>query len=174
MSIIQTVQSALDLVKDKDPSIGFVGKSNRANAVLFIEGFSARNVHKYDYEFSQSVDKQNNQPVGAPIGGRLKITMEAKQDNDFLHWMANKPMVKDGKLIVYMASDPDQTWRELKFKNARIVLYKETWTDPKRSSNEETAHVEYIEIVWGSLYVGGVLYDNNWGWESDIFSSLGL
>jgi len=144
---------------------------NRANALLTIDGFSPRSVHKFEYEFSQPVDKQNNQPIGYPLGGKLKITAEAIANTDFIYWMANKTLRKSGMITVYAFHDRTKMYREIEFSDARVVSYKETWCDPAKVKVDDAAHIEYIEIVWSTLRVGGVVYDNNWEWDSDI---LGL
>jgi hypothetical protein len=143
--------------------------ANRTNAILQIDGFLPRNIQKFEYEFSQSVDKLNNQPVASPTGGKLKITVEARENTDFLYWMANKSMKKNGMITVFTFHDTSQAFREIEFHEARIVNYKETWVDPAKGKADDSAHIEYIEIVWSSLRVGGVMYDNNWEAESDIF-----
>jgi hypothetical protein len=146
------------LNKDKE-------SNNRCNAVLEVDGFKKRKIHKFDYEFDQSVDKDNQQPLGTPRGKRLKITVEAfsqEENVELLNWMVNRSLNKKGKITVYKPSDPDSKLKTIEFEDAYCVNYKENWEDVGKSSSDKSTNLETIEIIWKKLKVGPVEYENDW------------
>ena len=78
-----------------------------------------------NYEFSRTTDKKG-QPASSISGGRISVTIESTDDTSTIEAMLNsqfKPV--EGK-IVYKKSEEDAKMKEISFKNAYIVHYKET------------------------------------------------
>jgi len=78
-----------------------------------------------NYEFSRTTDKKG-QPASSISGGRISVTIESTDDTSTIEAMLNsqfKPV--EGK-IIYKKSEEDAKMKEISFKNAYIVHYKET------------------------------------------------
>mgnify|MGYP000931228897 CR=1 FL=1 len=76
-------------------------------------------------EFARSTDSKGK-PSSSITGGRVVVTIESTEDTSTIEAMINsqfKPI--EGK-IIYKKTDEDAKMKEVEFKNAYIVHYKET------------------------------------------------
>ncbi|MCL1851375.1 MAG: hypothetical protein FWF70_08260 [Bacteroidetes bacterium] len=129
--------------------------------LLAVDGFAKREVQSYSYSFNQSIDKEN-QPAGIPRGGLIKVTVKAQNDGniELLGWMLDPDMKKDGAIIIMKANDIKNEMKQITFKKAYCVDYKEDWADA--SKNVDIAHTETIIISCQEIKIGNVDYKNAW------------
>ena len=109
-----------------------------------------------NYEFSRSTDSKGR-PSSSISGGRVSVTVESTEDTTALESMVNsqfKPI--DGK-IVYKKTDEDAKMKEIEFKNAYIVHYKETL-----DTTNEVPMTIAMTFSAESITVGNAELDNRW------------
>jgi len=134
------------------------------NAILKVKGFTHRKVIEYSYNFTQSIDKEN-QPAGIPRGGKLTVKLDActqKGVIELLKWMVGREKKEEVVIEVYKPYDPESLLKTLIFKDAFCIDYKENWKD-LRESKGEAANTEEIQITWKEFLVDKTsIYDNDW------------
>ena len=109
-----------------------------------------------NYEFSRSTYSKGR-PSSSISGGRVSVTVESTEDTTALESMVNsqfKPI--DGK-IVYKKTDEDAKMKEIEFKNAYIVHYKETL-----DTTNEVPMTIAMTFSAESITVGNAELDNRW------------
>ena len=109
-----------------------------------------------NYEFSRTTDKKG-QPASSISGGRISVTIESTDDTSTIEAMLNsqfKPV--EGK-IVYKKSEEDAKMKEISFKNAYIVHYKETL-----DVNNEAPMTIAMTFSAENITVGNAELDNRW------------
>ena len=109
-----------------------------------------------NYEFSRTTDKKG-QPASSISGGRISVTIESTDDTSTIEAMLNsqfKPV--EGK-IVYKKSEEDAKMKEISFKNAYIVHYKETL-----DVNNEAPMTIAMTFSAENINVGNAELDNRW------------
>ena len=78
-----------------------------------------------NYEFSRNTDSKGK-PSSSISGGRVSVTVESTEDTTAIEAMLNSQFkAVDGK-IIYKKTEEDAKMKEIEFKNAYIVHYKET------------------------------------------------
>jgi hypothetical protein len=134
------------------------------NAILKIKGFTDRKIIEYNYNFTQSIDKEN-QPAGIPRGGKLTVKVDActqKGVIELLKWGVSTEKKEEVIIEVYKPYDPTVPLKTLIFKDAFCVDYKEFWKD-LRESKGDNANTEEIQITWREFLVDKTsIYDNAW------------
>ena len=113
------------------------------------------NVLDFDTEFSQGKDA-TGKPMGESTGGTIKIVIEATQNTDFLSWMLNSTLTKDGKIVFYRR-DAMSKMKELKFVKAYCVNYREQFS----STNDVPMKITLV-LVAKELTFGNAKFLNNW------------
>lgn len=124
------------------------------NAVLDIDGNEYRVLH-CDYEFDQEVDA-TGRPSSTTRGGIIKVQIESTDDTSIFMWMCDSYMRKDGK-IVYQKRDEDAKLKELEFKQAYLVGYKESFDHVGTGSMIET-----LTFSARSIKMGDGEHENEW------------
>ena len=107
-------------------------------------------------EFARSTDSKGK-PSSSITGGRVVVTIESTEDTTTIEAMLNsqfKPI--EGK-IVYKKTDEDAKMKEIEFKNAYIVHYKETL-----DVNNETPMTIAMTFSAENITVGNAELDNRW------------
>lgn len=107
-------------------------------------------------EFARSTDSKGK-PSSSITGGRVVVTIESTEDTSTIEAMLNsqfKPV--DGK-IVYKKTDEDAKMKEIEFKNAYIVHYKETL-----DTTNEVPMTIAMTFSAETLTVGNAELDNRW------------
>ena len=96
---------------------------------------------------------QETDPTGRPSaitrGGKINIVVESTGDTSFFEWMTNNFERKDGS-IVFVKRDTDATLKELKFKEAYLVDYKENFDSTGENPVTECFTLSAKEIDMGS------------------------
>lgn len=107
-----------------------------------------RNVLAVNYGLFQETD-----PTGRPStvarGGKIEITVEGTGETDLFEWMTNSFERKDG-VVTFLKRDSDATLKELKFKEAYIVKYKENFDSTGSNPLTETFILSAKEIEMGT------------------------
>ena len=104
-------------------------------AVLDIDGDQYR-VLNCDYEFKQEVDA-TGRPSSTVRGGIIRVEIESTDDTSNFEWMCDSYMRKDGK-IIFNKRDEDSKLKELEFKEAYLIGYREAFDNVGNGSMNET------------------------------------
>ncbi|WP_163411309.1 type VI secretion system tube protein TssD [Flavobacterium ajazii] len=113
------------------------------------------NVLEFNVNFKQEIDN-TSKPTGNAKGGIIKMVIEATKDTNFLSWMLNGDLTKDGKIIFYRR-DAMSKMKELTFTKAFCIGYDEQFT-----STTEVPMKITIELVSKELTFGDAKFSNNW------------
>lgn len=107
-------------------------------------------------EFARSTDSKGK-PSSSITGGRVIVTIESTEDTTTIEAMLNsqfKPI--EGK-IVYKKTDEDAKMKEVEFKNAYIVHYKETL-----DVNNDVPMTITLTFSAENITLGAAEHDNRW------------
>lgn len=107
-----------------------------------------RNVISVDFGMLQETDA-TGRPSSVTRGGKVTITVEGTGETDLFEWMTNSFERKDGS-IVFLKRDSEATLKELKFKEAYIVKYKEDFDASGENPLTETFTISAREIEMGT------------------------
>lgn len=107
------------------------------------------------YDLAQETDA-TGRPSSVTRGGRIVIEVESTGGTELFEWMTNNFERKDGS-IVYSKRDTDATLKELKFTEAYMVKYKETFDSVSKNPLTETFMISSKKIQ-----MGGGDFENNW------------
>lgn len=113
------------------------------------------NVLNCSYALKQETD-QTGRPSSITRGGKITLTVESTGDTSFFEWMTNNFERKDGS-IVFIKRDTDATLKELKFKEAYLVDYKESF-----NSNGENPVIESFTLSAKEITLGTGTHVNEW------------
>ncbi len=109
-----------------------------------------------NYEFSRNTDSKGK-PSSNILGGRVNVLIESTEDTSVIEAMLNsqfKPV--EGK-ITYKKTDEDAKMKEIEFKNAYVVHYKETL-----DVNNDVPMTIAITFSAEEITVGNAALDNRW------------
>ncbi len=109
-----------------------------------------------NYEFSRNTDAKGK-PSSNILGGRVTVTIESTDDTSVVEAMLNsqfKPV--EGK-ITYKKTNEDAKMKEIEFKNAYIVYYKENL-----DVNNEVPMTITVTFSAEEINVGNANLDNRW------------
>ncbi|MCC6287226.1 MAG: phage tail protein [Chitinophagaceae bacterium] len=106
------------------------------------------NVLNCSYALKQETD-QTGRPSSITRGGKITLTVESTGDTSFFEWMTNNFERKDGT-IVFIKRDTDATLKELNFKEAYLVEYRETFNSTGENPVIETFTLSAREIALGT------------------------
>lgn len=113
------------------------------------------NVLGCHYAMKQETDA-TGRPSSITRGGKITLTVESNGETTFFEWMCNNFERKDGS-IVFIKRDTDATLKELTFKEAYLVDYKENF-----DSTGETPIVETFTLSAKEIAVGNGTHVNEW------------
>lgn len=116
-------------------------------AKLKVDGKTV-NVLNCSYALKQETDA-TGRPSSITRGGKITLTVESTGDTGFFEWMTNNFERKDGS-IVYSKRETDATMKELKFKEAYMVDYKESFNSISEEPIVETFTISAREITLGT------------------------
>jgi hypothetical protein len=130
--------------------ITFIHKKTILMSFLVVLKVSGKdvNVLSLDYELKQETDA-TGRPSSVTRGGKIHITTESTGDTTFFEWMCNNFERKDGS-IVYYKRDNKATLKELKFKEAYMVDYKENFNSTGENPVTETFTLSAKELDLGT------------------------
>lgn len=113
------------------------------------------NVLGCHYAMKQETDA-TGRPSSITRGGKIFLTIESTGDSAYFEWMCNNFERKDGS-IVFVKRDTDATLKELTFKEAYLVEYKENFDSTGDNPITETFTISAKEIG-----VGNGKHQNEW------------
>jgi hypothetical protein len=113
------------------------------------------NVLDFSVDFKQGTDTAGK-PKGVAKGGRLKLTIEATHSTQFLSWMLNNDLTKDGVIIFYRR-DALSKMKELKFTKAYCIAYHEQFT-----STTDIPMTITMELTSKEFSFGEAKFSSNW------------
>ncbi len=109
-----------------------------------------------EYVFSRDTDKKGKVSSGV-YGGRVKIKIESTEDSSVIEAMLNSQFkTVDGK-ITYKKTEEDAKMKEVEFKNAYLVYYKEILD----VTGERPMQIEF-SVSAEELTIGNAAIDNRW------------
>lgn len=114
-----------------------------------------RNIISVDFGMLQETDP-TGRPSSVTRGGKITITVESTAETDLFEWMTNSFERKDGS-IVFLKRDSEATLKELKFKEAYIVKYREDF-----DANGEHPLTETFTISAREIELGNAKHINEW------------
>lgn len=109
-----------------------------------------------NFEFSRNTDSKGK-PSSNVLGGRVHLVIESTEDTTVIESMLNgqfKPV--EGK-IVFKKTNEDAKMKEVTFKNAYVVNYKETLD----VTNDVPMRID-VTFSAEEISVGDAILDNRW------------
>ena len=100
-------------------------------------------------EFARSTDSKGK-PSSSITGGRVVVTIESTEDTSTIEAMINSQ-------IIYKKTDEDAKMKEVEFKNAYIVHYKETL-----DVNNDVPMTITLTFSAETITLGAAEHDNRW------------
>ena len=107
-------------------------------------------------EFARSTDSKGK-PSSSITGGRVVVTIESTEDTSTIEAMLNSQFKAVEGKIVYKKTEEDAKMKEICFKNAYIVHYKETL-----NVENETPMTIAMTFSAETITVGNAELDNRW------------
>ncbi len=109
-----------------------------------------------DYAFSRDTDKKGK-PASNVYGGRVTIEVESTEDTSVIESMLNSQFKPIAGKILYKKTDEDSKMKEVEFKNAYLVYYKETL-----DVNGDTPMKIRFTVSAEEIILGNASIDNRW------------
>ncbi|WP_310557558.1 type VI secretion system tube protein TssD [Flavobacterium sp.] len=113
------------------------------------------NILNVSYDLFQEVDA-TGRPSSITRGGKITITVESTGDSFFAEWAVDNFNRQDGS-VVFVKRDTDATLKELKFTEAYMVKYNETF-----DSTGTTPLLETFTISAKELTCVNMAFANEW------------
>ena len=113
------------------------------------------NVLNCNYAMKQETDA-TGRPSSITRGGKITMTVESTGDTTFFEWMCNNFERKDGT-ITFVKRDSDATMKELNFKEAYLVDYKENF-----EASGDNPVTESFTLSAREIAVGSGTHTNEW------------
>ena len=109
-----------------------------------------------EYSFSRDTDKKGK-PASNVYGGRVTVQIESTEDSSVVEAMLNSQFKSiDGK-IIYKKTEEDAKMKEVEFKNAYLVHYKEIL-----DVNGEVPMSIRFTVSAEEIIIGNATIDNRW------------
>jgi hypothetical protein len=113
------------------------------------------NILDVKYELYQEVDA-SGRPSSVSRGGQIEITIESTASDKFIAACSDSFERLEGS-IKYLKRDTNATLKELKFKEAYVVRYKEHF-----SSTGENPLTETFVLSAREISMGNMTFANEW------------
>ncbi len=109
-----------------------------------------------NYEFSRNTDSKGK-PSSNILGGRVSVTVESTEDTSVIEAMLNSQFKAVEGKIIYKKTEEDAKMKEIEFKNAYIVYYKEML-----DVNNEVPMQLSVTFSAEEIVVGNATLNNRW------------
>ncbi len=119
-------------------------------------GNSSLDVLFCTYELSRDTDSKGR-PASGLYGGRMTLEVESTADTSVLEAMVNSQFKPFSGSVIFKKGDEDAKMKELSFKNAYIVYFKETL-----DVHGKTPMVIQFTISAEELSMGDAIHENRW------------
>ena len=113
------------------------------------------NVLECSYEIIQETDAEG-QPASVVRGGKIHLTVESSGDTKIAESMVDNNKRSNGSVVFYK-NNADATMKELKFEDAYVVGYRESFT-----STGGKPMTEEFELSARLLTIGEMEFENTW------------
>lgn len=113
------------------------------------------NVLNCTYALKQETDS-SGRPSTVTRGGKITLTVESTGETTFFDWMINNFERKDGN-IVFLKRESNATMKQLDFKEAYLVDYRENFDN----ANEQPV-TETFTLSARVISIGGSSHENEW------------
>jgi hypothetical protein len=124
-------------------------------ADFVVDGKTYRVLH-FTYSFHQSTD--NTGRVSSLVqGGTLTLEVESTKDTSLLEWMTADDMKKDGSVKFYSRTNQEQVLKELKFNEAYMVSYTESF-----STFGDNPMSEQFTLSAKKVSINNAVHENEW------------
>ena len=124
----------------------------RSNISIELDGKS-HPVQSFSYNLRQHTD-HTGQPASETMGGEIQLTLESTKDNEFLEWMCDSYMRKDGKIII-MKSEEEGKLKEFEFKEAFMTDFSESFGESGNGSIS-------LSLSAKEITMGNATHENEW------------
>ena len=128
------------------------------SAVFSAAGSEECEVVSCEYDFKQSTDDKGR-PSSVVQGAFIKVSIVSTDSVKLISWMLDPYKRAEGK-IVFKRGDQDSKMKELVFKEAYCVGYKETFD--ARQAETQASMVLSLIISANKIDVNGATLDNKW------------
>ncbi|MCG8701184.1 MAG: type VI secretion system needle protein Hcp [Bacteroidales bacterium] len=109
-----------------------------------------------EYTFSRDTDKKGK--VSSNVyGGRVNVTIESTEDTSVIEAMLNSQFKSIEGKILYKKTDEDAKMKEIEFKNAYLVYYKEIL-----DVTGEVPMTINFTVSAEEMSIGNAAIDNRW------------
>lgn len=131
-------------------------------ASILIDGKTWR-VLSCQYGFNQPTNLDTGLPMAHVQGGTIDLEIESTGDLTFAAWMLDSRGVKDGTITFYQR-DGEQRLKDIKFKSAFVVSYREDFNNHGDNPMTERVTISSKELVITSSIGGGgeINHQNYW------------
>ncbi|MCT4664960.1 MAG: type VI secretion system needle protein Hcp [Flavobacteriales bacterium] len=109
-----------------------------------------------EYAFSRDTDKKGK-PASNVYGGRVTIEVESTEDSSVIESMLNSQFKSVEGKIVYKKTEEDAKMKEVEFKNAYLVYYKEVL-----DVNGDVPMKIRFTVSAEEITIGNAAIDNRW------------
>ena len=109
-----------------------------------------------NFEFSRNTDSKGK-PSSNVLGGRVHLVIESTEDTTVIESMLNGQFKPVAGKIVFKKTDEDAKMKEVTFKNAYVVNYKETLD----VTNDVPMRID-VTFSAEEISVGDAILDNRW------------
>lgn len=124
----------------------------KSNISIELDGKS-HPVQSFSYSLRQHTD-HTGQPASETMGGEIHITLESTKDNEFLEWMCDSFMRKDGKITI-MKTEEEGKLKEFEFKEAFMTSFSESFGESGNGSIT-------LSISAKEISMGNATHANEW------------
>lgn len=128
------------------------------SAVFDAAGSEECEVVSSSYSFNQTTDDKGR-PSSVVQGGVIEVTILSTDSVKLISWMLDPYKRADGK-IVFKRGDQDSKMKEIAFKEAYCVKYKETFD--ARGGGEQASMLLSLTISANKIDVNGASHDHKW------------
>lgn len=109
-----------------------------------------------EYAFSRDTDKKGK-PASNVYGGRITLEVESTADSSVIEAMLNSQFKPVSGKVMYKKTEEDAKMKEIEFKNAYVVYYKETL-----DVNGDVPMVIRFTLSAEEIAIGNASVDNRW------------
>jgi len=113
------------------------------------------NILSLAYSLDQEVDDKGMPSTILKIG-KINIQLESTGDTVFFEWVCNSFLRKDGTISL-IKRDTDATLKEIKFLNAYLISYKESF-----AAENDNPTIEHLVLSAEEIQSGTGSYSTKW------------
>lgn len=124
----------------------------RSNISIEVDG-KKHPVQSFSYSLRQLTD-HTGQPASEVQGGEIHLTLESTAENEFLEWMCDSFMRKDGTITI-MKSEEEGKLKDFNFKEAFVTDFSESFGE---SGNGTIA----LSLSAKEISMGNAVHSNEW------------